>query len=95
MSAHVVNDPQLDPSFTDLHRELAPTVLEKCRELVSEYSALAKADPAAFPFSERDLLEWYGHMKNRMVSLQLVPAALNARKPLSMPRRTRRGAIAA
>jgi hypothetical protein len=94
MSARaVLNAPQPQTSFTDLHRELAPAVLEKCRELVAEYSALAKADPAAFPFSESALLDWYADMKSRVAHPIVMHHCENHAAP--MPRRIQRHKIAA
>jgi hypothetical protein len=94
MSAHaVLNDPPL-AAFTNLHRELAPAVLEKCRELIAEYSALAKADPEAFPFTERDLLDWYGDMKTRVASM-IEERSDRRNRVLPIARRTRRSALAA
>ena len=79
MSAHtVLNDPH-----AGLHRELAPAVLEKCRELVSEYAALAQADAAAFPFTAQSLLDWYFDMKRRLEFENLAVA----RRPVRIRRR--------
>jgi len=95
MSAHaVLNDPPLAAGFTNLHRELAPAVLEKCRELIAEYSALAKADPEAFPFTERDLLDWYGDIKRRVASM-IEERGDSRNRIVPIARRARRTALAA
>ena len=93
MSAHaVLNDPQPQTSRTDIHQELAPAVLEKCQELCAEYCALAKADPSAFPFSERELLDWYTEMKGRVAQPVVVQHRDNR---VPTPRRMRRRTVAA
>jgi len=92
MSTHaVLNDPLPQISHTNLHQELAPAVLEKCRELVAEYAALAQADPAAFPFNERDLHDWYREMTSRVAQ----PIARRIDRLAPMPRKLRRATVAA
>jgi hypothetical protein len=50
-----------------LGQELGLHVLDKCREVVEEYSELSRRAPEAFPFSERDLLTWYAEMRYKLL----------------------------
>jgi hypothetical protein len=50
-----------------LDQELGAFVLDKCRELVEEYTALSRCAPEAFPFSERDLVTWYAEMRYKLL----------------------------
>lgn len=50
-----------------LDQELGTFVLDKCRELVEEYTALSRCAPEAFPFSERDLVTWYAEMRYKLL----------------------------
>jgi hypothetical protein len=50
-----------------LDQELNFHLLEKCRDLVEEYIALAQRAPESFPFSERDLATWYAEMRYKLV----------------------------
>jgi len=50
-----------------LHQELGVSVLDKCRELVEEYTELSRRAPAAFPFSESELVSWYAEMRYKLL----------------------------
>jgi len=50
-----------------LGQELGLHVLDKCREIVEEYSELSRRAPEAFPFSDRDLLTWYAEMRYKLL----------------------------
>lgn len=50
-----------------LDQELGAFVLDKCREVVEEYTALSRRAPEAFPFSERDLVTWYAEMRYKLL----------------------------
>lgn len=50
-----------------LAQELGVFVLDKCREVVEEYTELARRAPDAFPFSERDLVTWYAEMRYKLL----------------------------
>lgn len=50
-----------------LDQELGAFVLDKCREVMEEYTELARRAPDAFPFSERDLVTWYAEMRYKLL----------------------------
>ena len=48
-------------------QELGVYVLEKCREVVEEYTELSRRAPDAFPFCERDLVTWYAEIRYKLL----------------------------
>ena len=50
-----------------LRKELAGYVLDRCREVVTEYTELSRRQPSEFPFSERDLATWYAEMRYKLL----------------------------
>ncbi len=48
-------------------QELGLYILEKCREVVDEYSELSRHAPDAFPFCEQDLVTWYAEIHYKLL----------------------------
>ncbi len=69
--------PKSDRSSARPHRclkqELATHLLEKCRDLVQEYCELSRRAPESFPFSQRDLMNWYAETRYKLLGSARCP----------------------
>ena len=54
------------PSSADLELELAPAVLDACRNLWREFSELSCIEPGSFCDQEHELLRWYAELQFRL-----------------------------